>query len=276
MLLDQTHDANPASVTLTVLQVAGVRSRPAPPAGETVAGQSVYVPMKIINTGNGMDQMNLSISSANGWPVAIIYDDNADGVHQSTRTDRHYQRRHAEHGPRRLLSVLCQVTVPSDATTGDTLTVTAISAFDPVSGVAAAAVTVPAPNVTATGLTIVANPSEQRSQPAVTLTGQITPAMVQSIAISITDPSNTVIQFGVSTDSTGAYQTSFQPSSTGVYSIRASFAGAEATSPVRPLPAVAVSNKAVTALLLTATPNNPRHTRASPSTACSVRRVKCR
>ncbi len=264
--LEQTHNANPASVTLTVLQAAGVSITSSPPAGKTVAGQGVYIPMKIINTGNGTDRMSLSISSANGWPVAIIYDDNADSIHEPSEQTNITSTGTTLIVPGGYCPCFAEVTVPSNATTGDTLTVTAVSVYDPVNGIAAAAMSVPPPNVTATGLSIAANPASSVVNQTVALTGQLTPAMVQSITISITNPSSVVTTSAVSTDSTGSYQTSFQPSSTGAYSIRASFAGATGYQSSSATAAVAVSNKAVTALLLTATPTNP--------TACQSVTVK--
>ena len=253
--LDQTHNANPASLTLTVLQVGGVNITTSPPAGRTIAGQSVYVPMKIINTGNGIDSFSLSISSANRWPVAIIYDNTASGVYQTSDQTNITNIGTGNMVPGGYCPCFAEVQVPSGATEGDTLTVTAVSLFNPVSGIMAAAMNVPAPNVTATGLTVVPNPSSCVANQTVALTGQITPAMVQSICMSITDPSDNTTTSNVTTDSTGSYQTSFQPLSVGDYSVTASFAGASGYESSSATAAVTVSSRAATALVLTATPS---------------------
>ena len=123
------YDSGPVSLTLTVEQVAGVSIEPGTDTGLATPGDDYYVPIRIINTGNGIDAFALTSSSSNGWNTAIVYDDNADGIHQPTEQT--------------VISVaglivadgyspcFARVSVPSNAKSDDTLRVGATSNFDP-------------------------------------------------------------------------------------------------------------------------------------------------
>jgi len=124
---DQLVNAEPASVTLAVMQVAGVSVEQTGQPGEAAPGQDVYTPISITNTGNASDTFTLSVSSANGWNVEIVYDDNADGVHQD---DEQWVITTA--GPMvadGYSPCFARVTVPENATSNDTVTFRAVSDY---------------------------------------------------------------------------------------------------------------------------------------------------
>lgn len=82
----EIRSTDPAYATLTVLQVAGVSSSVGITPTSTSPGQTYYVPITIVNKGNGNDSFNLSTTAGIGWVVSIIHDDNQDGIHQSSET----------------------------------------------------------------------------------------------------------------------------------------------------------------------------------------------
>ncbi len=141
---EQQVDSDPASVTLNVMQVAGVSVQTTGQPGQATPGQDFYIPIDITNTGNAPDIFSLTISSANGWPVDIIYDDNGDGIHEPNE-----QWIITTAGPMvadGYSPCFAKVSVPVNATSGDTLTVTAVSNFDiQVSGQAQIGVDLQAP-----------------------------------------------------------------------------------------------------------------------------------
>jgi len=153
------YTADPAWVTLTVRQVAGVSVEGAGQPGEANPGQDFYIPIRIVNIGNGFDAFTLSAASSRGWSVAVVYDDNGDGVHQP---DEQWVITTAGlmvadgYSP-----CFARVTVPQGATSGDALTVAAVSSYDPagsnqaqfifdVKTTPSAAITIPTANPTFT------------------------------------------------------------------------------------------------------------------------------
>ncbi|MDH7603194.1 MAG: hypothetical protein QHI38_13735, partial [Armatimonadota bacterium] len=123
------YDSGPVKLTLTVEQVAGVLIETDEKTGSATPGSDYYVPMRIVNTGNGIDAFALASASSSGWPTAIVYDDNADGIHQPTE-----QTVIAVAGlivADGYSPCFARVSVPSNATSGDTVTVSARSNFDP-------------------------------------------------------------------------------------------------------------------------------------------------
>jgi len=121
----QTRVVDPASVTLTVIQVVGVNVASVGQSAQATPGQDFYIPVHITNTGNGPDTFNLATASAKGWNTAVVYDDNADGVHQS---DEQWVITSAGlmvadgYSP-----CFVRVSVPADATANDTVTLSAVS-----------------------------------------------------------------------------------------------------------------------------------------------------
>ncbi len=123
------YDSGPVRLTLTVEQVGGVLIETGTNSSSATPGDDYYIPMRIVNTGNGIDAFSLSSTSSNGWPTAIVYDDNADGIHQPMEQT--------------VISVaglivadgyspcFARVSVPSNATSNDNIIVTAASNFDP-------------------------------------------------------------------------------------------------------------------------------------------------
>lgn len=125
---DEVVESEPASVILAVLRVAGVRVQQIGETGEGICGQQLYVPITITNTGNAADIFALTTSSASAWSVDVVYDDNADGVHQE---DEQWVIDSA--GPMiadGYTPCFVRVSVPQDATSPDTVTLTAVSSFD--------------------------------------------------------------------------------------------------------------------------------------------------
>ena len=124
----QLVNSDPASVTVTVLRVAGVTAEEIGQPGQATPGQDLYVPIMITNMGNAPDVFALSVSSAKGWSVDIVYDDNADGVHQD---DEQWVITTA--GPMiadGYSPCFARVTVPENAASPDTVTFTAVSNYD--------------------------------------------------------------------------------------------------------------------------------------------------
>ncbi|MGB9620523.1 MAG: hypothetical protein ACPL7K_08940, partial [Armatimonadota bacterium] len=123
------YNADPAWVTLTVEQVARVSVEGSGPTGEAVPGQDTYIPIRIVNLGNGIDSFSLVAGSSRGWNVAVVYDDNGDGIHQPTEN---YVITTA--GPAvadGYSPCFARVTVPTNADSGDTVTIAAVSNYDP-------------------------------------------------------------------------------------------------------------------------------------------------
>lgn len=132
-VLEGLQSSDPASVQLTVAQVAAVDIEVGVQYSDTPPGGYVYMPMRVVNSGNGPDSFLLSGTSASGWDVSFIYDDNDDGSHQDSEQWE-------------VTSVglivadgyspcFARVTVPAGAADGDTITVRAVSVYNPVQGI---------------------------------------------------------------------------------------------------------------------------------------------
>jgi|GEM_PF-3566958 len=131
-----------AYVDVTVAQTPGVAISLGAPTQPVVPGQAYYVLARAINTGNAADTINLLSTSANGWPISLIRDDNNDGIHQSTEvttiTNSGILPADA------VFQCFAKLSVPSSATTGDTVTARAASATD-ATCTASASVVISAP-----------------------------------------------------------------------------------------------------------------------------------
>lgn len=169
-LLNQPMTAIPATVSLTVAQVAGVTIDYDRSPVKVQPGKDVYVPLKITNLGNGNDAFNLTAASERNWNVAIVYDDNADGIHQDSEqwiitvaglmiADGY-------------TACFAKISVPPDATSGDLIRVNAQSQFDPVGATASAEIELTVPD----GPTVqIVNPtaesSFQTTSPTISISG---------------------------------------------------------------------------------------------------------
>ena len=127
-IYNQPESADPASVTLTVLQVAGARITWQPPSDTVTQGADFYIPIRITNTGNGGDTFDLSATSSHGWSVSLIYDDNADGIHQA---DEIWQITNTALAADGYCQCFVKLHIPADAATGDTVIAQAASRFSP-------------------------------------------------------------------------------------------------------------------------------------------------
>ena len=122
------YSADPAWATLTVEQVAGVSIERTGRLRQAAPGQDSYIPLRIVNVGNGLDAFTLSVSSSKKWSVAMVYDDNGDGVHQSD--EQSVITTAGLMVADGYSPCFARVTVPQDAASGDTVTVTAVSNYD--------------------------------------------------------------------------------------------------------------------------------------------------
>lgn len=211
-------DSAEASTTMSVLQVAGCSIETNGSAGDVTAGQTYYIPIKVTNTGNGSDTFTLSIHSANGWPVSLVRDDNVDGVHQSYEdtviTDTGLMVADG------YCACFAVVDVPDDVSTGDTLTVDAVSAFDAAKGSAEFQLAVRLPS----SLTLDVTPNPAYVEQTVSASGKISPAMQCSIDLTVTPPTGDPSVKHLTTSADGSYSTSFTADSAGQYTVKASFA----------------------------------------------------
>lgn len=118
-----------ASASVAIAQTGSVALQAAAVPGAILPGQAYYVLLKSTNVGNGPDTISLSAASEHGWGVTFIRDDNGDGVHQPTEitiiastgslvADAAHQ-------------CCVKVAVPAAAATGDTVTITGTSVFEP-------------------------------------------------------------------------------------------------------------------------------------------------
>lgn len=251
---NQARSADPATVTLRVVQVAGVAIETSQSASSAVPGQAAYIPMRVVNTGNGPDSFNLTVSSARGWQVALIYDTNADGIHQSSE-----QWAITSTGTM-IADGYCpcfaRITVPPTATTGDTVTVTARSTFNPAQGGATTILEAPPPDRTATAITVQASPHTPIALQPVTLTGRISPAGAFPITVTITDPVGAASSNNLTSAADGAFQSVFTPSRSGVYQVTAAFAGAGLYSPSSTALSISAS-RAPSSIALLCSPGSP-------------------
>lgn len=137
-----SYNAAPVSKMLTVAQSAAVAIEASLAPQSTSPGMTYYIPVRVINNGNGADTFKLSISSDKGWSTSIIRDDNSDGIRQLTETTV------ITNTGLLAANVSCRcfalITVPSGTTIGSTVTAVASSMFDPTISVSNAFV-MPAP-----------------------------------------------------------------------------------------------------------------------------------
>jgi hypothetical protein len=124
-----------AYAIVTVRQVAGSAVIADGPPSVVLSGQTHYVPITVRNCGNGTDSFSLSCSSTAGWAVSLVRDGNADGIHQEEET----LEINSTGGMRADSSRRCfaKVTVPYNATSGDTVRVTAVSKLSPTTSAVA-------------------------------------------------------------------------------------------------------------------------------------------
>jgi hypothetical protein len=149
--MNQPRVATPGRCALTVEQVAAVAIEHGPNPVQAVPGTETYIPLRIHNLGNGNDGFNLSLATSQGWDVTLIYDDNADGLHQ--------QSEQWEITTAGLMIAdgytpcFAKVVVPRDAETSEHITVTAESMFDPIGAWTSAELVVEVPDAPSVSIT---------------------------------------------------------------------------------------------------------------------------
>ncbi len=129
-------------ISVTVDATAGVVLTVAPPPETVLPGRSYYLALDCTNTGNGDDNIALYAVSGHGWNVALIRDDNGDGIHQST--EKATVTNTGSLPPDSTHHCFLRVVVPPLASTGDTVNVTGMSVSGP-DAKAQAAVEFPVP-----------------------------------------------------------------------------------------------------------------------------------
>lgn len=253
-VFNQTRSADPATVTLTVVQVAGVAIETDHNGASAAPGEVAYIPARIVNTGNGPDAMNLTVSSAQGWQVAVIYDTNADGIHQAS------EQWVITNTGTMIADGYCpcfvKVSIPSTATTGDTLTLTARSVFNSAQGTASTVLDVPPPDKTATAVTAQVSPHTPVALQPVTVTGRISPTGAFPISVTVTDPLGAASSISLTSAADGTFQSTFTPQRSGSYQVSVAFAGSALYSASSATLGVSVS-KAPTSLTLLCSPTAP-------------------
>lgn len=251
---NQSRTAEPARAIMTVMRVAGIAIDVDEPPTETAGGETVYVPLRITNTGNATDVAELSIRSSSGWSVAYVYDDNADGIHQPT--EQWVITNTGAMVADGYCPCFARVVVPPDAAAGDTVTLTATSAVNAAQGQAVAEFDLPAPGKEATALTAEFAPASPFAGQAVTVSGAIAPAMAAQLSVLITDPSGGQVTSSVLTQADGAFTTAFTPQRAGAYTITISFAGSDAYA-ASSATLTAQVQKTPTSIVLVAAPEAP-------------------
>lgn len=141
-LAGSTSSMASASVSSAVALTAGVTVRANAVPLSVVPGQSYYTLLTTTNKGNASDTISLTGSSAHGWGVSFVRDDNGDGIHQAAEATTI-----ANTGaliPDACSNCFVCVAVPNSATASDTVTVTGTSGSVP-SAFASATLGFPAP-----------------------------------------------------------------------------------------------------------------------------------
>jgi len=238
-----------AEATVIVPQYVGSAIEANGASGATVAGAEAYIPLKVTNTGNGIDWFSLWVYSANGWQVALLRDDNGDGIHQSGEMEIIEDTSLMVAGSSR--PCFARVRVPAGAKTGDVVTVIARSGIDPEKGSAEAQFTLAPPAVPPT-LTVSAAPGTAYVGQTVSLTGAIAPAMACALTLSVTSPAGAVASREITTSTDGSFADTLTVYEIGSYVVRAAFAGdeghgacsAECSVQSKPLPTCTVTGPA--------------------------------
>lgn len=250
---DQT--ATPATLTLTVVQVAGAAIEWSAAPDSVVPGTYVYFPLKIVNTGNGMDSFTITGASENGWGTAFIYDDDNDGVHDDdeqweiTSTDTLVSDGYCP--------CFLRVMIPDDATQADKVTVTAISAYNSAQGTASEQIDVPEPGMRSTKITASANPSSPYLGQNVTISGTLQPAMAKQLTLDLVAPDGTSATSTIQTGDDGSFQSVFSASQIGTYDAQISFDGDDSYIASDKSISISVQDKISTSMDLVCTPANP-------------------
>lgn len=253
--LNEFQSADPASVVLMVLQVAGARIDWYPQSGSTVRGNPAYIPIKITNTGNGSDTFDLTAVSNNGWTTYIIKDEDADGVKDPEddvlTTDTQLI-------PDGYCRAFVQVNVPNNTNNGDTITIQAVSRTSPTTGIATEQATIAPPGKSSTKLTLVSVPAAPVAGQTLTISGTISPVVAGlPIDITTTDAQSNSSSVSLTTSADGSFQTTCATTAAGVYHIQASFSGNNFYSSSAESIDVTVIPKISTSLTCDITPASP-------------------
>lgn len=216
-------DFSEASTTLTVMAKAGAAVERDAPVEPLVAGTDNYVPLHITNTGNGPDSYQLSVLSEAGWEVALVRDDNADGVHQPEEDDVIDET--GEMVADGYVPCFARVTAPAGAVVGDVIFVTVVSNLDPAGCTVEEHFALGAPEKLLTSLSLVAAPNPLYVGQEVVLSGVLSPAMAGRLTMTITSPGGGVSSFPVDTAANGAFACTRSTVEPGEHTIGVAFAG---------------------------------------------------
>lgn len=251
----QSRSAPQASALLTVARVAGVDVDPQETAKMVTAGQSVYVPIKVMNSGNSVDTFQLSGQSASGWVVSFVYDDNDDGVHQSSEQwTINNTGMVAADG---YCPCFAKIAVPAAASSGDNVVLTAASSYDRSRGIDAEVVSLNLEQSLTSSVSISASKTSATVGEIITLSGQLSPAAQAQLSINITDPQGSVSTSSVTTAGDGKYSTTFTPALTGSYLIQVNYTGTAQISPSSNTTIVQIKDKVATTLTMSCITSNP-------------------
>ncbi|MCE5324389.1 Ig-like domain-containing protein [bacterium] len=255
---DEDQIATPATLTLTVVQVAGASIEWSPSPDTSTPGEYMYFPMRIINTGNYSDSFALTSVSENGWSTAIIYDDDNDGVHDS---DEDWEITNTSSVSSLVADAYCpcflRVSIPEDATQSDKVTVTAISDYNAAQGTASAEINIPEPNMRSTRITASASPDSPYVGQDVTISGALQPAMSRELTVYIDSPDDTSATSTVTTGDDGSFTSTFNAAKVGTYQVLISFDGDESYIASDYSMSVVAQDKVTSSIELTCDPSAP-------------------
>ena len=185
-------------VSITVAQVAALNITPASNATTTVS-DSVFVayPLTITNSGNGVDQFNLSSTSSKGWTRTFYFDANGDGVLDAEEIATGAITQTASNiAADAQYKIMVRVFVPRDASLNgqkDTTVVTATSIFNNTKNNSAKVITsVTTANITTIGTGLSVLPTNPNPGDTVTYSLTFTnTGSISATSVSLSDLINT-------------------------------------------------------------------------------------
>ncbi|MHB9036293.1 MAG: Ig-like domain-containing domain [Armatimonadota bacterium] len=254
--LDESQTSTPASLTLTVVQVAGVAIDWNVAQDTITQGEYAYFPVMITNTGNATDNFTLSASSTNGWVVDFVYDEDNDGVHDASET-------WVISAPPNPIDndgyspCFLRVLIPDGASDSDTVTVTATSMFNAVQGTDSEEIHVPAPGLNSTRLTASASPDFPYVGQDVTVSGQLQPPMAMPIRFTLVTPEGNISSSTAATGQDGSFQKVFNASLAGTYEVAIDFDGGSGYDACSTTASITAQEKIASSIDLACSPAAP-------------------
>lgn len=120
--------AEPASLTLSVGQVVAVQLEAGQFTNEVASSETVYVPLSLRNAGNGADDFIFDVAAPAGWSTAVLFDDNANGIHDESETTETADTGNIAAND--VSACFLRITTPAQMTQNRTVTVAASSTVD--------------------------------------------------------------------------------------------------------------------------------------------------